>query len=320
MELNTITPELPSLIAEMGMNYNPDRLTSAFQSKRTQLYSRALRISTALGSLIARLAQDYATGQLQRNAPKRAKELTRILTQLGPAFVKIGQALSSRPDLFPRVYLEQLSTLQDQLPSFPRKLAITVIEQELGQSTDAVFEELSEYPVAAASLGQVYRGRLKTGEEVAVKVQRPGIGENIAFDMILLRRLMTVVDRSLIVYQPIVPLVDEFAQKLFAELDYVKEGHNCEKFQQLYGDMENIRTPGIYWDYTARRVLTMEWIEGVKLTDKAAMEQLNYKLTDFINIGLECSLRQLLEHGFFHADPHPGLQSSLLPHPVDAVV
>jgi len=306
MELNSITPELPELILEMGLKYDPMRLASALENRRGELYSRALRISASLGTFIAQLVQDYATGQFKKNMRKRAKQLTTILTRLGPAFVKIGQALSSRPDLFPRTYLEELSTLQDQLPSFPQKLALTVIEQELGQPADKVFAELSDEPVAAASLGQVYKGRLKTGEEVAVKVQRPGIGENIAFDMILLRRLMAIVDRSLIVYQPIVPLVDEFAQKLFSEMDYIAEGNNCEKFQRLYGEMDRIRTPAIYWDYTARRVLTMEWIEGVKLTDKAAMEQLNHKLTDFVNIGVECSLRQLLDHGFFHADPHPG--------------
>lgn len=307
MELNSITPELPQLLTDMGLKYDPVRLASALRNKRTELYKRALRISASLGTFIAKLVQDYATGQFDKNMRPRAKQLTRLLSDLGPSFVKIGQALSSRPDLFPRTYLEELSTLQDRLPAFPQKMALAVIEQELGQPANIVFRSLSEEPVAAASLGQVYRGRLKTGEEVAVKVQRPGIGENIAFDMILLRRLMGIVDRAKIVSQPIVPLVDEFAQKLFAELDYIAEGHNCEKFQRLYGDMERIRTPAIYWDYTARRVLTMEWIDGVKLTDQESMERLNHKLTDFVNIGVECSMRQLLEHGFFHADPHPGI-------------
>eukprot|EP00210_Caulerpa_lentillifera_P001158 g1114.t1 len=306
MELNTITPELPELLTEMGVQYDPDRLSSALKNKRGALATRALQISTSLGTFIAQLLRDYATGQIQRNMKLRARQLTTVLTKLGPSFVKVGQALSARPDLFPRTYLEELSTLQDQLPSFPQKLAFTVIEQELGSPIDEIFETLSESPVAAASLGQVYKGRLKTGEEVAVKVQRPGIGENIAFDMVLLRRLMAVVDKRLSFYQPIVPLVDEFAGKLFAELDYIAEGHNCEKFQSLYGDMDKIRTPKIYWKYSARRVLTMEWIDGVKLTDDEGLSHFDYKLTDFVNVGLECSLRQLLEHGFFHADPHPG--------------
>lgn len=306
MELNTITPELPELLTEMGVQYDPDRLSHALRSKRTELVTRALQISTSLGTFIAQLVRDYATGQIRRNMKLRARQLTTVLTKLGPSFVKVGQALSARPDLFPRTYLEELSTLQDQLPSFPQKLALTVIEQELGSPVDEIFADLSEFPVAAASLGQVYKGKLKTGEDVAVKVQRPGIGENIALDMILLRRLMAVVDKRLSFYQPIVPLVDEFAGKLFAELDYIAEGHNCEKFQSLYGDMDNIRTPKIYWNYSARRVLTMEWIDGVKLTDDEGLSEFDFKLTDFINVGLECSLRQLLEHGFFHADPHPG--------------
>lgn len=135
--------------------------------------------------------------------------------------------------LSPQVYLEALSELQDRLPSFPNEIAWSVMEEELGQPVSEVYEQLSEAPVAAASLGQVYKGVLReTGDVVAVKVQRPGIGESIAVDMLLLRRLMGAVDRNLPqVSQPLVPLVDEFAARLFAELDYVAEGRNAEKFQ-----------------------------------------------------------------------------------------
>eukprot|EP00878_Enallax_costatus_P031030 GHUV01033859.1.p1 GENE.GHUV01033859.1~~GHUV01033859.1.p1 ORF type:complete len:615 (+),score=219.69 GHUV01033859.1:1031-2875(+) len=238
----------------------------------------------------------------------RAAELRKLLSSLGPSFVKIGQALSARPDLLPQVYLESLSELQDRLPSFPNEIAWAVVEEELGVPVGQVYEQLSEQPVAAASLGQVYKGVLReTGESVAVKVQRPGIGESIAVDMLLLRRLMAVVDNNLPqVSQPLVPLVDEFASRLFAELDYVAEGRNAEKFQALYGSMPRVRTPRIYWQATQRRVLTMEWIDGVKLTNKAAMEAAGLDIVDFVDVGIECTLRQLLEHGYFHADPHPG--------------
>jgi predicted unusual protein kinase regulating ubiquinone biosynthesis (AarF/ABC1/UbiB family) len=131
------------------------------------------------------------------------------------------------------VYLESLSELQDRLPSFPNEIAWAVMEEELGRPVAEVYDQLSEQPVAAASLGQVYKGILReTGELVAVKVQRPAIGESIAVDMLLLRRLMAAVDKNLPqVSQPLVPLVDEFAARLFAELDYVAEGHNAERFQ-----------------------------------------------------------------------------------------
>ncbi|PNW84782.1 hypothetical protein CHLRE_03g158500v5 [Chlamydomonas reinhardtii] len=309
MELDMLTPDMPLLLKEMGINYDPEKLNAALAQSWPQVYSRAVQVSATLGGFIAAVARDYALGQFESNMPVRAKELRTLLGRLGPALVKIGQALSARPDLLPRTYLEALSELQDRLPSFPTEIAFAVIEEELGAPVDQVFLEMSELPVAAASLGQVYKARLKDGTDVAVKVQRPNIGETIAVDMLLLRRLMGVVDKQLPaigVSQPLVPLVDEFARRLFAELDYVQEGHNCERFQALYGSMPRVRTPKIYWQHTSRRVLTMEWIEGVKLTNQAAMDEAGLSVVDFVDVGIECTLRQLLEHGYFHADPHPG--------------
>ncbi|GMH40760.1 hypothetical protein BSKO_08664 [Bryopsis sp. KO-2023] len=307
MELNTLTPEMPALLKEMGVSYDPEKLSEVMNTRQSELYVRAARVAGTLGTFVAKLGQDYATGRLEANMPKRAARLRDLLAELGPSFVKIGQALSARPDLLPRTYLETLSELQDKLPSFPHKIAMTVIQEELGRPVESVFASISSAPVAAASLGQVYKGTLRTGETVAIKVQRPGIGENIALDMVLLRRLMAVIDRNVdFVTQPLVPLVDEFAGRLFAELDYVMEGHNCERFRDLYCNMPRIRTPSIFWDYSSRRVLTMEWIEGIKLTDTENMEKYGMDVVDFVDVGIECTLRQLLEAGFFHADPHPG--------------
>ncbi|CAD7705399.1 unnamed protein product [Ostreobium quekettii] len=310
MEIDTLTPELPKLLVEMGIEYDPEKLAKTLERRKVVLYSRAAQVAASLGTFFAKLARDYATGRFEAHMKKRADELSSILGKLGPSFVKIGQALSARPDLLPKVYLDSLSQLQDQLPAFPREIAMALIQEDLGSPVEELFAELSERPVAAASLGQVYRGRLKTGEEVAVKVQRPSIGETIALDMVLLRRLMGVIDSNQIgsfkVSQPLVPFVDELASKLFAELDYVQEGHNCEKFQELYGGMDRVKTPTIHWDYSARRVLTMEWIDGIKMTDTAAMAAAGLNVLDFVDVGVECALRQLLEHGFFHADPHPG--------------
>lgn len=308
MELNTIAPELPQLLEEMGVKYEPERLADTLYQRPSDLASRAVVVAANLGSFITAALTDYASGQFESNAAVRATQLSRTLSRLGPSFIKVGQALSARPDLLPKEYLDALARLQDRLPSFPTSVAHAVIEEELGRPISDIYSKLSTEPVAAASLGQVYKGILRsTGEEVAVKVQRPGIGESIALDMVLLRRLMKFVDQRVsILSQPLTPLVDEFAARLFAELDYVQEGKSCEKFARLYAHVPRVRTPKIKWEATSRRVITMEWIDGVKLTDGPSMEAAGLDVVDFVTVGVECTLRQLLEAGFFHADPHPG--------------
>jgi len=154
---------------------------------------------------------------------------------------------------------------------------------------------------------------LISGEEVAIKVQRPNIVEGISIDMLLLRRLTQWVDANVnigpLATSVLTPLVDEFAARLFGELDYIKEGKSAERFAELYAGkrgLEEITAPKIYWEATSKRVLTMEWINGVKLTDTEKIKQMGFKEIDFVNMGVQCTLRQLLEEGFFHADPHPG--------------
>eukprot|EP00890_Picochlorum_soloecismus_P001229 jgi/Picsp_1/2106/NSC_05571-R1_uncharacterized aarf domain-containing protein kinase chloroplastic-like len=308
MELSTLSPEIPALLGEMGHLYDPDKLAEVLSQRPTFLTARAITIASALGGIITGILADIASGSFESNAKRRAEQLRSTLARLGPSFVKVGQALSSRPDLLPKPYLDGLATLQDRLDSFPTPVAMTVIEEELGRPVDEIYSYISKEPVAAASLGQVYKGVLRsTGEQVAIKVQRPAIGEGIAVDMVLLRRLMMLIDTRLdIISQPLVPLVDEFAARLFGELDYVQEGKNCEKFARLYSHVPRVSTPEIKWEATSRRVLTMEWIEGVKLTNKEAMASAGLDVVDFVTVGVECTLRQLLEAGFFHADPHPG--------------
>jgi predicted unusual protein kinase regulating ubiquinone biosynthesis (AarF/ABC1/UbiB family) len=184
-----------------------------------------------------------------------------------------------------------------------------LIREELGVPLEDVFSEISLEPIAAASLGQVYKARLRsTGELVAVKVQRPGIGDSIALDMFLVRKAAAWADVNTEISRstPLVNIVDEFASRLFAELDYIKEGRNAERFDKLYGSLPRIRVPKIIWEYTSRRVLTMEWIEGVKLTDERGLRGYGMRAVDFVDLGVDCTMRQLLEHGYFHADPHPG--------------
>ncbi|KAK5834790.1 hypothetical protein PVK06_010466 [Gossypium arboreum] len=173
---------------------------------------------------------------------------------------------------------------------------------------ESIFSSISPTPIAAASLGQVYKARLKySGKTVAVKVQRPGIEEAIGLDFYLIRGLGFFINKYVdIITTDAVALIDEFASRVYQELNYVQEGQNARKFKMLYADKEDILVPDIFWNYTSGKVLTMEWVDGVKLNEQAAIERQGLKLLDLVTTGIQCSLRQLLEYGYFHADPHPG--------------
>jgi predicted unusual protein kinase regulating ubiquinone biosynthesis (AarF/ABC1/UbiB family) len=259
-------------------------------------------LSFALG-----LWWDRQRGRVEENQRRRAIQLRELLTNLGPAYIKIGQALSTRPDLVPPLYLEELILLQDQLPPFPNEIAHQFIEEELGDRPEQIYAEISPHPIAAASLGQVYQGKLKTGETVAIKVQRPDLRDRITVDLYILRRLATWANKNIKrVRSDLVGILDEFGSRIFEEMDYIQEGQNAERFAKLYGHLQDVYVPKIYWQYTQRRVLTMEWIVGTKLTQVEAIRDQGIDARYLIEVGVQCSLRQLLEHGFFHADPHPG--------------
>jgi predicted unusual protein kinase regulating ubiquinone biosynthesis (AarF/ABC1/UbiB family) len=287
--------------------YDPQAIARMYDAQSLRVWRRALFILWPLVLFVLGLVMDRCTGRLAANETRRAQQFRQLLTDLGPAAIKIGQALSTRPDLVPPVYLEELTLLQDQLPAFPNAVAYQFIEEELGRRPEQIFAELSPQPVAAASLGQVYKGRLHSGELVAVKVQRPGLVEQISLDIYILRHLMSwIKGRVKRIRSDLVGILDEFASRLYEEMDYTQEGLNAEKFAQLYGHIPDIYIPKIYWNFTGRRVLTMEWITGIKLTDVQKMAQAGLDTKHMVGIGVQCSLRQLLEHGFFHADPHPG--------------
>ncbi|KAL2608261.1 hypothetical protein R1flu_026834 [Riccia fluitans] len=288
--------------------YDPVRLFERYSKQPAKVISRTLKILTTLGAFAAEVLIDERTGKLQENMRKRAKELREKLTYLGPTFVKIGQGLSTRPDLCPPAYLEELAELQDALPTFPDADAFACIEAELGQPLESMYSAITASPIAAASLGQVYKAKLRsTGEVVAVKVQRPYIEESVALDFYLLRRLCGLVNKYVdLVTSDIVALLDEFARRVYQELNYVQEGRNAIRFRKLYGDRPDVKVPGIYWDYVSAKVLTMEWVEGIKLSEQAKITAQGLDIIKLVDIGIQCSLRQLLEHGYFHADPHPG--------------
>ncbi len=292
--------------SEIG-HYDPDLINAYYRRHPFQVLARLFDILWPLLVFTWNLFWDKLRGQVAATQRQRAIQLREILTTLGPTYIKIGQALSTRPDLVPSAYMDELAQLQDQLPPFPNEVAYRFIEEELGRPPGEVYASLTADPVAAASLGQVYKGTLKTGETVAVKVQRPDLVRRITRDVYLIRGLAAWAQRSLTwLRSDLVAIVDEFAGRIFEEMDYAQEGRNAEEFAELYGYLPEIYVPCIYWDYSGRRVLTMEWITGTKLTKPEVIEAQGTSATHLIEVGVACSLRQLLEHGFFHADPHPG--------------
>ncbi|MEH2443044.1 hypothetical protein CDG77_17495 [Nostoc sp. 'Peltigera membranacea cyanobiont' 213] len=287
--------------------YDPVSIAAHYQNRPLQVLRRIFAVLGPTFSFVFGLWSDSKRGIVVKNDRRRATQLRELLTKLGPAYIKIGQALSTRPDLVPTVFLEELTKLQDQLPPFPNELAYQFIQEELGAPPEEVYAELSAQPIAAASLGQVYKGKLKTGEEVAVKVQRPDLRERIAIDLYILRKLAAWVQKKVKrVRSDLVGILDELGDRIFEEMDYIHEGENAERFFELYGHIKDIYVPKIYWEYTNRRVLTMEWINGIKLTQTEEISAQGIDARYLIEVGVQCSLRQLLEHGFFHADPHPG--------------
>ena len=251
---------------------------------------------------------DKWTLQEEANSSERAPQLRRILTCLGPTFIKVGQALSTRPDLVRQDFLAELTKLQDQLPAFSNDIAFAIIEKDLDQAVENIFQEITPQPVAAASLGQVYRARLFTGEEVAVKIQRPNLRPTLTLDLYLMRLGAVFFGRwlPLNLGHDLTLIIDEFGTKLFEEIDYVNEGHNAETFAENFRDDPEVKVPVIYWPYSSHRILTLEWIDGFKLTDTENIIAAGMDPQAIVKIGVTSGLRQLLEHGFFHADPHPG--------------
>ncbi|NJM70936.1 MAG: AarF/ABC1/UbiB kinase family protein [Scytonema sp. RU_4_4] len=297
-----------TLTQQNNRRYDPKAIARYYRYRPWLAWMRAIKIIWFFAVFILSLKWDEWLNQEEQNKFKRAIQLRQLLTRLGPTFIKVGQALSTRPDLIRKDYLNELVKLQDQLPSFDNALAYKIIETELERSIDEIFSELSPSPVAAASLGQVYRGRLISGEEVAVKVQRPNLRPSLTLDLYLMRWAAGWLSPwlPLNLGHDLTMIVDEFGTKLFEEIDYINEARNAEKFGNNFRDDLRVKVPVIYWRYTNTHVLTLEWINGFKLTETDRIRKAGLDPETIIQIGVTSGLQQLLEHGFFHADPHPG--------------
>ena len=310
MSTSAMTGDLGDFIEAAGLlEYDPEKIKDIYAGHPKRLFKRLLQTLVPIGLFLLGVATDKFLGRLknQKKAKARAKEFAELLFELGPAFVKAGQALSTRPDIVPTIVLEELAQLQDQLPGFDSELAMACIQEDLEAPIDNLFQELELKPISAASLGQVHKGKLKNGTIVAVKVQRPGLREQITLDLYIVRNIATWLKANIgLIRSDLVALIDELGKRVFEEMDYLNEASNAEKFKALHKHNKKIYVPTIYRRETSRRVLTMEWVEGVKLTNLNAVKALGIKPEEMIDIGVNCSLQQLLEHGFFHADPHPG--------------
>ncbi|QIB26536.1 ABC1 kinase family protein [Caloranaerobacter azorensis] len=230
------------------------------------------------------------------------------LEELGPTFIKFGQILSTRYDILPKDIVDELSKLQDEITPFDLDTAKNIIRDELGKDLEDVFIEFQEEPLAAASIGQVYRGVLKDGNKVVIKVQRPNIDEIIKQDIDILYTLAKLFDDILKKKMVISArdIVEEFSYFIRKELDYTYEAQNCERFRMYFKNDERVVIPKIYWKYTTKKVLVMEEIKGIKVSDIDEIDKMGFNKEKLSELGAKVFLEQIFIHGFFHGDPHPG--------------
>ncbi|MCD5390798.1 AarF/UbiB family protein [candidate division NPL-UPA2 bacterium] len=259
----------------------------------------------SLGKRIVTFKKRQEPVRERRTMAERARL---ALEELGPTFIKLGQILSARSDLIPSEFLREFKKLQDEVPAFSFPEVKQIVEREFGLSLKELFSQFEEVPMAAASIAQVHRASLLDGGKVIVKVQRPGIAEKIKADLQILLYLAPLVERHIPrsrLYSP-VGVVEEFAATVRGELDFTVEANHTERFYRNFQENEAVRIPQVYWDLTSQRVLTLERIEGIKINDIPALERAHIDRKKIAVNGVNAFLKQIFEHGFFHADPHPG--------------
>ncbi len=273
-------------------------------------------IKNGLGYLVESMGLDNL-GPVSSRYKKRSWEkepdhllafrLRQALVELGPTFIKLGQLLSTRPDLLPPAYIQELERLQDKVSPLTHSEVISQLCKEIGHPED-VFAEFDPEPLAAASIGQVHLARLKTGEKVIVKVQRPGIEQKVRNDLEIVTGLAQMSERRSIEARRIglVDMIEDYAKMFLRELDYAREARNTERVYYNFSRDERVLIPKVYWDYTTDRVLTEEYIPGVKLSDIQEIDRRDWDRRKISELGTETFLSQVILHGFFQADPHPG--------------
>jgi len=302
----TLNPEGPGLRYDPELMLKPDGVV-----EYAKVATRLTQIIATFSGLFFAIFRDELMDEQDGSETVRARasQMRAQLIELGPTFVKVGQVLANRPDIVRADYMEELTKLQDKVPPFDSKVAFEMMEDGLGRPVDEVFSKITTEPIAAASLGQVYRATLRsTGEEVAVKVQRPTAASDIKRDLYLLRLVGSAFNDIAIrrIGADALSLLDEFAENLLLELDYKQEARNIVDFQENFAGDDSVKIPGVYPQLTSEKVLVMEWIQGIRCTDLEGLSRLGVPISSFIRVGVESGMRQLLEFGLFHGDPHPG--------------
>lgn len=238
----------------------------------------------------------------------RNQRIRMALEELGTTFIKMGQILSSRPDLIPVDLIDELSLLQDKIPSFDFEKVKTIIASEFGRPWQDIFSFIEEKPFASASIGQVHRASIRKNQRIAIKVQRPGIRKVIEADLEIMHHIASIIERNIeeaAVFRP-VKIIEEFAKTLEKELDYTIEAANMERMARQFAADRTIHIPRTYPDHSSERVLAMEFIQGIKADDTAAIDRAGLDRKRITRRGADFIMKQVFEHGFFHADPHPG--------------
>ncbi|MGL5315777.1 MAG: ABC1 kinase family protein [Peptostreptococcaceae bacterium] len=237
------------------------------------------------------------------------ERLKSAIEELGPTYIKLGQILSTRKDLLDQDIIDELSKLRDSVEQFDTNIAKEIFKSEIGFDINQIFTEFNDEPIGAASIGQVYEAKLKSGQEVIVKIQRPNIEKTINSDIEILKGMidgLKDLNKDKKADIDVLRIVDEFHTQLLRELDYNFEAINAIKFKKIFEDSTEVHIPKIYSEYTTKRVLVMEKVIGVKLNDIEKIKQLGWDTENISQIGVRSLFKQVLEHGFFHADPHPG--------------
>ncbi|MEM1425819.1 MAG: AarF/ABC1/UbiB kinase family protein, partial [Cyanobacteria bacterium P01_H01_bin.130] len=239
---------------------------------------------------------------------RQAVWLRETFLELGPTFIKVGQLFSTRADLFPTEYVEELSKLQDRVPAFDYDQVETMLEEDLGKSAHALFQSFDPIPLAAASLGQVHKAQLPVGDEVVVKVQRPGLKKLFQIDLAILKDIARYFQSHPRwgTGRDWLGIYEECCRILYEEIDYLNEGRNADRFRRNFRHADWVKVPRIYWRYASPRILVMEYMPGIKISHYEALETAGLERSRLASLGAQAYLEQLLASGFFHADPHPG--------------
>ncbi|KAK9156345.1 hypothetical protein Sjap_003825 [Stephania japonica] len=301
--------DLKVLASDESFSWANENYNSLQRTVDVWSFVLSLRIRVLLDNAKWAYVGGFTEDKQKNRRRKTASWLRERVLQLGPTFIKLGQLSSTRSDLFPREFVDELSKLQDRVPAFSSKKARTLIESQLGAPVDTLFKEFEDRPIAAASLGQVHRAILHNGEKVVLKVQRPGLKKLFDIDLRNLKLIAEYFQRSETMGGPTrdwIGIYGECSTILYQEIDYINEGKNADRFRRDFRNVKWVRVPLVYWDYTGKKVLTLEYVPGVKINKVDVIDARGFDRSLISSRAIEAYLIQILKTGFFHADPHPG--------------